>query len=76
MIHKYGGYFCGVKDYVDNIKQIWDSSGILSFVLLGLQLFDNRKDKRYYFTQIVKFTITLYQTLETRTCEFSRWIND
>ena len=76
MIHEYVEYFCVVKDYVDNIKQILDSSGTLSFGVLALQLFDNRKDKRYYFTQIVKFTIALYQTLETITCVFSRWIND
>ena len=54
------GIFRGVKDYVDNIKQIWDSSCILSFGVLVLQLFDNRKDERYCFTQIQKFTITLY----------------
>ena len=54
------GIFRGVKDCVDNIKQIWDFSGILSFGVLAVQLFDNRKDKRYCFTQIQKFTITLY----------------
>ena len=54
------GIFRGVKDCVDNIQQIWDSSGILSFGVLALQLFDNRMDKRYCFTQIQKFIITLY----------------
>ena len=33
---------------------------MLSFVVLALQLFENRKDnKRYCFTQLVKFTINL-----------------
>lgn len=51
------GIFRGVKDCVDNIQQIWDSGGILSFGVLALQLFDNRMDKRYCFTQIPKFLL-------------------
>ena len=36
---------------------------MLSFDVLALELFDNRKDnKRYCFTRIVKFTINLPTT--------------